>query len=92
MSIPLISTVDCGEAETISAISNSRVTPALKWKEGAGKSLKRAYGNDSERISRRKRKNQGELAKAASGCLDIGALFRRQQDLGISTNEQLPLI
>jgi hypothetical protein len=65
------------------------VTPALKWKEGAGKSLKRAYGNGSERTSRRKRKNLGELAQAASGCLDIGALFRRQQDLGIS---QLPLI
>src|SRR4029077_6159889 len=80
------STVDYSETETISATTNSRVTPALKWKEGAGKSLKRIHGNGSERTSRRKRKNLGELAQAASGCLDIGALFRRQQDLGIYNN------
>jgi hypothetical protein len=80
------STVDYSETETISATTNSRVTLAFKWKEGAGKSLKRVHGNGSERTSRRKRKNLGELAQAASGCLDIGALFRRQQDLGIYDN------
>jgi hypothetical protein len=46
------STVDYSETENISATTNSRVTPALKWKERAGKSPKRAYGNGSERTSR----------------------------------------
>lgn len=53
----------------------------LKWREGAGSNLKRSYGSGSERTTKRQRRHQRELARAASNTPDITDLFRRSQEL-----------
>ena len=87
-------TADCDETEAVSTVSTtSHVKIAsLSWKEGAGESLKRPFGSGSERTAKRQRQHQRELEKAASSCLDLASVFRRQQELGISSKERRPAI
>jgi hypothetical protein len=84
-------TADCDETEAVSTVSTTNHVK-LSWKEGAGESLKRSYGSGSERTAKRQRKHQRELEKAASSCLDLASVFRRQQELGISSKERRPAI
>ena len=85
-------TADCGETEAVSIANDVEIALPLSWKEGAGKSLKRAYGSGSERTVKRQRRNQRELGKAAESCLDLASLFRRQKELGLSLEERRPAI
>jgi len=86
------STADWDETEAVSTTNHVEIASLLSWKEGAGKSLKRPYGSGSERTAKRQRKHRRELEKAASSCLDLPSLFRRQEDLGLSSKECRPAI
>ena len=73
---------DCTE-EPGTVDSDDTMADIIRWKEGVGQSLKRPYGSGSESTAKRRRRHQRELAQEASGCLNIVALFKRQQDLGL---------
>jgi len=62
----------------------SKTLNDLKWDKGAGSSMRQSYGLGSRKTSYNNRKNERELASAASSSYDIKAVFQRQIDLGIS--------
>ena len=73
---------DCTE-EPGTVDSDDTMADIIRWKEGVGQSLKRPYGSGSESTAKRRRRHQRELTQEASSCLNIVALFKRQQDLGL---------
>ena len=62
----------------------------LQWTDKAekAKTSKRPYGSGSGSTEKRRRKHQRELGQAAEGTLNIASLFKRQQELAISTSNR----
>ena len=59
----------------------------LCWKAGAGESLKRPHGSDSESTIARRKRHQRELAQTALNTRSIMAYFKRQHGPGDTAEE-----
>ena len=77
-------------AGAISLSSNVGSVSMLRWIDEAekAKTSKRPYGSGSRATEKRRRRHQRELGEAVENTLNIADLFKRQQELGVSTSSR----
>lgn len=75
------------ETEIDATINRPGTLLKLEWRRGAGESLKRPYGSGSESTTKRRRRHQREMERAASNTANIVDLFKRQHGLRIPVKQ-----